>query len=282
MMTPMLTNPALIATEKQALAAAQRIFPCEDDLLDKIPLERIKEDWPQRLISQEKPFLIRIAGQSGSGKSSQLFPALQAALADTPYVKINVGAFAPFHPHFKKWQETMPDKMRENTNGFALRALLLFCKHCLLNRINIVLDMTLLEPEIEQYLTQLAKQAGYRIQMHLLCVPKKISDTFIRQRQKATGRFVKPSSSDYFFRALAPALAHIIASQLCDRNDGLVLWSHYLTRPIRITHLSNPAATRILNAFQGGRRVLKNPKDLLKSKTVWMKQIIRRLYVSLL
>ena len=89
--------------------------------------------------------------------------------------------------------------MREKTNGFALRALVMFYKHCILNRVNIIFDMTLLEPEIDLYLMSLAKRMNYKIQTHILCVPRKISNLFIHLRQLKTGRIVKTTSSDYFF-----------------------------------------------------------------------------------
>ena len=84
--------------EQQALASAQRIFPCELDLLDKIPISRITKALVDNIVPQDKPFMVRVAGQSGSGKSSQLIPALEDVLQNQEYVTIKVGTFAPFHP----------------------------------------------------------------------------------------------------------------------------------------------------------------------------------------
>ena len=276
MKTDFLTDDSFVALEKLAFAAIQRIFPCEENLLKKIPTEKIISAFQKDIISQEQPFLLRVSGQSGSGKSSQLVPAIQDVLKGNNYLKINVGAFAPFHPRYDEWQKNDPDHMRENTNGFALRALVLFYKHCILNRVNLVFDMTLLEPEVDLYLMTLAKKMGYKIQLHVLCVPRKISDYFIAQRQKLTGRFVKPSSSSYFFTALAPCLKALTKSRIFDKNDNLVLWSHILTNPIQITHLKNPAVLRKLNRFQQKNNTrVKNPKALLKIKKRWMKSICK-------
>ena len=271
-----LTDDSFLALERLALAATQRIFPCEEELLDSIPIDKITSHFEKDIIPQEHPFLIRVSGQSGSGKSSQLVPAVQEALNKIPYLKINVGAFASFHPRYEDWQKNDPDHMRENTNGFALRALVLFYKHCILNRVNLVFDMTLLEPEIDLYLMTLAKKMGYRIQTHVLCVPRKVSDTLIALRQKQTGRFVKPSSSDYFFMALAPSLKALTKSQIFDRNDTLILWSHTLTHPIKTTHFNNPTVLRKLNLFQRKSNTrMKNPKNLLTIKKKWMRLICK-------
>jgi len=274
MQSEFLKEPSFVALEKRAFDAIQRIFPCETELLDKVPLDGIVDRRKGNLKSVSSPLLVRISGQSGSGKSSQLAPAIEKILKDIPYAKINVGSFAEFHPRFAEWQKNSPDKMRENTNGFALRALVLFYKHCILNRVNIVLDMTLLEPEIDLYLMTLAKKAGYKIQTHVLCVPKLISDTFIRRRQQQTGRYVKPSSSSYFFKALAPCLKALTKSGLFNQNDRLVLWSHTQTHPIQQTHLNNRSVLRKLNHYQERKNAaIKNPKALLKAKIRWINLI---------
>lgn len=262
--------------EQLALQTAQHIFPCENEFLNKIPLDEIISTFQKDLIPSEKPFLIRVAGQSGSGKSSQFVPALQEILKDKPYIKINVGKFAPFHPNFKKWQKENPDQMRENTNGFALRALILFYKYCVENHVNIIFDMTLLEPEIDLYLMHLAKENGYKIQLHVSCVPKKVSDHFIRKRQIQTGRYVKPSSSLYFFKALAPCLKALTHCDLFDKKDALILWSHLKTNPIKNTHFNNGSVLRLLSTYQAQKKHLtvKNPNHLLKSKIKWIKDFM--------
>lgn len=277
--TIFLQDSSFIALEKKAFDAIQRIFPCESGLLDKIPLDKIISHFQKDLISQKSPFLIRIAGQSGAGKSSQLVPAIESALQDKDYIKINVGAFAPFHPKYDEFQQKTPDQMREKTNGFALRALVMFYKHCILNQVNIIFDMTLLEPEIDLYLMTLAKKMNYKIQTHVLCVPRKISDLFIHLRQLKTGRIVKTTSSDYFFNALAPCLSALTKSNLFNSKDTLILWSHYLTSPIQKTHLNNPSVMRVLESYRQGPLRIKNPKTLLKAKRRWMKNFMEAVHV---
>ena len=264
--TIFLEDSSFIALEKRAFEAIQRIFPCEEELLDKIPLDKIIQHFEKDLISQKSPFLIRIAGQSGSGKSSQVVPAIESALQGKDYIKISVGAFAPFHPNYEKWQASCPDQMRERTNGFALRALVMFYKHCILNQMNVIFDMTLLEPEIDLYLMTLAKKMNYKIQTHVLCVPRKISDLFIHLRQLKTGRLVKPNSSRYFFNALAPCLSALTKSNLFNSTDTLILWSHYLTHPIQKTHLANSSVMHLLTRFRQGPLCVKNQKTLLKAQ----------------
>ncbi len=269
-----LQDSSFVALENQAFKAIQRIFPCEEDLLDKVPLNQIIQHFQSQIIGQKNPFLIRVAGQSGSGKSSQLVPALENALQNKDVIKINVGAFAPFHPQYQQWQQQCPDQIREKTNGFALRALVMFYKHCILNQVNIIFDMTLLEPEIDLYLMTLAKKMNYKIQTHVLCVPRKISDFFIQQRQQATGRIVKMSSSDYFYNALAPCLSALTKSGLFTERDTLILWAHHLTDPIQKTHLNDPLAVQVLQEYRQMDFPVGNPETLLQAKKKWMKNLM--------
>jgi hypothetical protein len=201
-------------------------------------------------------------------------PALENALQNKEVIKINVGAFAPFHPQYQQWQQQCPDQIREKTNGFALRALVMFYKHCILNQANIIFDMTLLEPEIDLYLMTLAKKMNYKIQTHVLCVPRKISDFFIQQRQQATGRIVKISSSDYFYKALAPCLSALTKSGLFTERDTLILWAHHLADPIQKTHLNNPLAVQILEEYRQMDFPVGNPETLLQAKKKWMKNLM--------
>ena len=134
--------------------------------------------------------------------------------------------------------------------------------------------MTLLEPEIDLYLMMLAKKMNYKIHLHLLCVPKKISDSFIRLRQKQTGRYVHPVSSNYFFNALARCLKVLTHSKCFDVDDKLILWNHYISHPIKQTHLHNHFATRFLRTNQANNFCIKNPISLLKVREKWMKLFV--------
>jgi len=257
--------------------AIQHIFPCEDSLKDKVPLESIVGAFQDKLIPQDHPFCIRIAGQSGSGKSTQLFPALEKALKGIPYLKISVGDFARFHPGYQDLMNRTPQRMREETNGFALRALFMFYTYCVEHKVNILLDMTLLEPVTETYMMTLAKNAGYRIQAHVLCVPKKVSDMFIKQREHQTKRQVDRRSASYFFKALPGALKTLTTLPVFTGTDKLILWTHALGRPLKITGFSNTSCVRLLEKYRAGPYLIKNPKEMLKNKCPWMRLLVQEL-----
>lgn len=269
---------SLEISQKKALNTAQRIFPCDSKYWDYFPLNDILTKEHFDFKPARKPFLIRVAGQSGSGKSSQLTASLLEVLEKIPHILLNVGRFSVFHPLYEDIKKQHFDLLREKTNGFALRTMLLFYAYCITQRVNIVLDITFLEPEIENYLMSLAKKNGYQIQIHLLCVPKKISNTFIRKRQKQTRRVVAAKSSDYFFHALAPALKNLISLPCFDRKDEIILWSHCFFRPLYFSGLSNRYLMHLLNQYQSGAYLaIKSPGAILKAKKSWMRLCVQKL-----
>ena len=257
-----------------ALQAIQKIFPCELDLLHHIPFDSIVSEYVQKLKSQKNPFLIRVAGQSGSGKSSQLVPALESVLQRQEYIKINVGMFAPFHPKYAVWKDVAPSDVRERTNGFALRSLYLFYCYCIKHHFNVLLDMTLLEPEIEYYLNWLAKCHGYHVEMHILAVPKKVSSYFIHKRQRSIGRVVSAKSANYFFSVLSRALKSLIGLNYWNKKDKLWLWSHVHTHPLRRTTFFNHHVMSVLTKNQRNRHIKQDEKNLLKAKEYWIKNFM--------
>ena len=270
MIKPKTTAQTADMLHRAAFAAAQRIFPCETAYLDYCPMDEVAAAVALSKPAK-RPFLLRIAGQSGSGKSSQLTSWITRLLKKDAYTLLNVSMFAPFHPLYADLQKKDKALLREKTNGFALKMLLSFYEYCILRKVNIVLDITLLEPDIEDYFMRLAKENGYLVQMHLLCVPKKISDFFIRQRQRETGRVVALKSSDYFFNALPRALKHITRMPIFDVQDRAILWSHCYFRPVYFSALQNRHLTTVLGVYQSNKyRQVKNKAAVLKAKKNWL------------
>jgi hypothetical protein len=48
-----LQDSSFVALENQAFKAIQRIFPCEEDLLDKVPLNQIIQHFQSQIIFQK-------------------------------------------------------------------------------------------------------------------------------------------------------------------------------------------------------------------------------------
>ena len=109
--------------------------------------------------SAEKPFLIRLGGQCGSGKTTQLLPAIKENLKDDNYIHLAVRLFADKHPHYNKFLDKYGQGLiREKTNGYALLCLFKVLEILIQNKYNIFLEMTILDPDFEEYINKLAKK----------------------------------------------------------------------------------------------------------------------------
>lgn len=269
-------NAYLQNTREQAFDVVQRDFPCELHLLDEIYLDRIVECYADSLNPSSAPFFIRITGQSGSGKSSQLLPAIQEALKETKYVHLTISKFAIFHPEYEEFQKKIPDMAREKTNGFALRSMLLFFEYCVRNRISIVLDFSLLDTAFEIYLLALLKLQKYKVHMHVMCVPQDVSNVLIAHRWRETHRCVTRQTASYTFDMLPLSLEQILNFGSFSEDDRIVMWSLCSTLPIICTNFSDKSVLHLLKKYRAPEyNNLVEPNELLRSKIVWMKNFLK-------
>lgn len=225
---------------------------------------------------QEKPILIRLAGQSGSGKTTQLMPAIKNALENNNinYIHIAVRLFAQFHPNYDNLlREFGSGLIREKTNGFALMLLYRVVEKIIENKYNILFEVTILENAFEEHLTQLAKNNNYKINYNLLAVSPVISNIWINKRtNKSTlekNRIVPKDTSDYFNAVLERAVKHLIVmNKYFTKEDKLIMWNAFDKNPIFLTSLFN---NDIIINFEKYRQLDKIPEtnenELLEAKT---------------
>lgn len=222
------------------------------------------------------PQIIRLAGQSGSGKTTQLLPAICARPDANKYVHIAVRVFAQYHPYYEEIKKTYGEKeVRERTNGFALLLLFRVVELLIENGYGVLFEMTLLDPDFEVYLTHLAKMHGYGILYNVMAVPHSFSDALISVRKKKDGRIVYKETSDYFYNILPQSLARFEAeAALFDSRDLFILWSADAPEPLRVTH-SCDAEFVSLFSKERKRTDLKpgNEEELRSAKTRFFKKL---------
>lgn len=178
------------------------------------------------------PFCIRLVGQSGSGKTSQLLPAIKYALEGQSYISLAVRFFAKYHPYLEKIKELYGEKqMREKTNAFALILLTLVLQRCIENKLPILLEMTLLTADYEHFVHELLRDNGYFCDYHCLAVSKTISDTWIQQRCQEVQREVSEKSSRFFFETLQSAF-EMIQKEANRIPNRVFIWNHTQALPI--------------------------------------------------
>ena len=178
------------------------------------------------------PFCIRLVGQSGSGKTSQLLPAVCGALdaCKVPYIRLAVRDFVSYHPNLENIRKIYGEALlREKTNAFALTLLTFVFEKLVQLRLPILFEVTLLSPIYEAFIHHVLQRYNYLCDYQCLAVSKTLSDRWISERCESTGRVVLEKSSHFFFETLRPALESLQSFQLRNR---VLLWDCQNVRPL--------------------------------------------------
>ena len=171
---------------------------------------------------------IRIAGLSGSGKTTQILPAVEAYCEKHQYQPVLVAArrFVTYHPHYQAIKEYYGDEnIRKMTDEFSTIMLFLVISELIKQGYDIVLDVTLLDPKMEGILLQMLQKANYSMLLLMIAVSPTITEHFLAGR---SWRHTKATEQE-FIRATQKALS-FYADTAPDLR--IILWSVYDQPPI--------------------------------------------------
>jgi len=219
--------------------------------------------------------IIRLAGQSGSGKSSILLPAALEALeaAGINPVHLAVRTFAPYHPHYERIKaEYGADNVRENTNAFALTLLSYTLARLLAQGVYVLHEVTILGAPYENFWAGLLRENGYEADVHAIAMPKEVSDALIDQRAVGgteAGRRVAQASKDFFFK-MVPESLKILRDELPDGN--LAIWSATEPVPVFNGKCGSPEALAALEKYRAlAPYVLMEKEKALAARKAWFR-----------
>lgn len=187
---------------------------------------------------RDAPFCLRLVGQSGSGKTSQLLPALQHVLSrqQQGYVSFAVRDFTRYHPHaFEIEARYGQAQFREKTNAFALTLLSFTFLRCAQARLPMLFEVTLLSSIYERWMHAILRSYGYSCDYHCLAVQRSLSDAWIEMRGKILQREVSQRSSDFFFTILPIVFKSL---QTVELENRVFLWDCFHKTP-QMTHLAD-------------------------------------------
>ncbi len=172
--------------------------------------------------------LIRIAGISGSGKTTQILPAVEAYCEKNNFEPILLAArrFVEYHPHFHEIKEFYGEEnLRKNTDEFATIMLFLVLSELIKGGYDILLDVTLLDPEMEGILLKLLQAGNYEMLILMIAVSPTVTERYLAGR---AWRHTKETEAE-FIRATAKAL-DFYADDAPDTR--IILWSVYDKPPV--------------------------------------------------
>ncbi|MBR2839858.1 zeta toxin family protein [Candidatus Saccharibacteria bacterium] len=178
--------------------------------------------------------LIRIAGISGSGKTTQILPAVEAYCSVREILPVLVAArvFVKYHPHYAEISKFYGEEnVRKMTDEFATIMLFLVLSALIRGGYDIVLDVTLLDPEMEGILVKMVREGRYEMMLLMVAVSPVVTEKFLAGR---AWRHSKETELE-FVRATVRAL-EFYANALPDGR--VVMWSVYDLLPVYDGELS--------------------------------------------
>ena len=230
-------------------------------------LQKILEDFTRGKTRGRS--LFRICGQSGSGKTSQLLPAVEAWFGEKGAEPVLVAArlFVPYHPYAKEIEcEYGRENLRRMTDEVSTILMFLTLKSLIKQGYDIILDVTLLDPLVEGVLLRLLESEQYEMRLTMVAVAKKISDRLIERR---SGRVVAKQTAEEFWRATSLALDFLVSER---PNLRVIVWNIWEENPVFDGRIADGAVETIKKnwAIEDGKMV-EDLETLRKSKIRYMK-----------
>ncbi|MGW2540299.1 zeta toxin family protein [Kitasatospora sp. NPDC001574] len=171
---------------------------------------------------QERPVVVFVAGQAGSGKTL-VVDLIHAALARRGgAVRVDRGAYKAVHPHYVRFLgedvRTAGVRVRTDTYGWQSQLEARLRRE----RYDAVVEAALGRPE--EFLSEIAvyRRAGYRVEIVALAVPEALSqlsvlDRYLHLAVQGRARYVGWDNHDACAAALPATLAAVEAGHLADR-----------------------------------------------------------------
>jgi len=172
--------------------------------------------------------LVRIAGLSGSGKTTQLLPAVEAYYEKQDLKPILIAArrFAPYHPHYAEISDFYGEKnLRKLTDEFSTIMMFLVLSELTKNGFDIILDVTLLDPSVEEILIKLLTAGKYEYFITMIAASPEVTEKHLSARSWRHSRETELE----FIRATTLALEFYANS--CP-SSRIILWNVYDEKPI--------------------------------------------------
>ncbi len=172
--------------------------------------------------------LIRVAGLSGSGKTSQILPAVEEYCKKKSLEPVLVAArrFVDYHPYKREIEAAYgAENLRKKTDEFSTIMMFLSLNALTKQGYDIILDVTLLAPEIEGILIGMLKAGNYDSMLLMIATSPTVTEHFLGGRSWRHSK----ATEEEFIRATKKAM-EFYATNTPDLYT--VFWSVYDLEPI--------------------------------------------------
>ncbi|ODR88796.1 zeta toxin family protein [Sinorhizobium alkalisoli] len=146
------------------------------DRNEKIFQKDILRDYlPEGMGRSEQPRLILIGGQPGAGKTTVLTASHHELAQSGPTIRIVGDDLRSYHPQFLAFQRQDPETASQFTQGDAGRWTEKLLSVAAERQVNIVFETTMRTPENVARVIEVARHAGYAVEVRAVAVNPRVS-----------------------------------------------------------------------------------------------------------
>ncbi|WP_331721530.1 zeta toxin family protein [Streptomyces sp. NBC_00212] len=184
---------------------------------------RILPEWTRGAVRQQRPVVVFVAGQGGSGKSLVMDLVCAGLARRGGAVRVDRDAYKDVHPHYPGFlaEDVRTAGLRVRPETYRWQAEVE--AHARAARYDVVVEEALPDPAAWRASAAAYRQAGYSIEFVALAVPEAVSqlgllDRYLRLADEGPGpRYVSWENHDACAAALPSVLADVEAERLADR-----------------------------------------------------------------
>jgi len=191
-------------------------------LHESIYTNKIAARYLPKSLPQAQPCAGIIGGQPGSGKSGITDIAI-GRFRETGFVLVDADKLRRFHPDYMRLMKA-DDKLAANlTHPDAGKWAERLMRDGVAVRRHIIIDQTSRDPVAMAKMTQGLKRAGYRVELHVIASPERVSEQRIYERYEGQrdrdgyGRFSTKDKHDEAYLGVAKTVAAVEAEKQVDR-----------------------------------------------------------------
>lgn len=172
--------------------------------------------------------MVRIAGVSGSGKTTQLLPAVEEYFRVNDWKPVLMAArrFVEYHPYHKAIEEYYGEEnLRKMTDEFSTIMMALCMKGLMREGYDMILDVTLLDPAVESIFVKMLNDGGYDSILTMIAVSPEVAEQHLSGRK---WRHTKETEEE-FMRATKRAMSFYAEKMPKMRT---IIWNAYEKNPV--------------------------------------------------
>ena len=188
--------------------------------------QKVVADFVQDKTKNRK--MIRIAGISGSGKTTQLLPPAEEYFAaqDMKPVLVAARRFVEYHPYCQEIKDYYGEEnLRKMTDEFSTIMMFLCMQAMVVQGYDIILDVTLLDPTVESILLKALEESKYNSMILMIAAAPEVAEKHLNGRK---WRHTKETEKE-FIRATERAMKYY-ADAVPDMK--IILWNVYDEGPV--------------------------------------------------